>query len=291
LVVLLLEYLESAVVRDRREAEAAAGVAVLATVPPGGRRATSSGAAGSSTAARPGAPGLLRRSVGDLLTATGKLVGLGWPVLLMATVGAVAAFALSSAQPTVYRARTRVAVEPARGSDWGQTQAIRETMRGFSEDIRTQRMATEVNNRAQLDLPPGELLEKLNVAPNEAFYEIWIDVRDRDPDVAEEISRSWAQLFVEERIQANQLLDQRDRILTTIRDHTTVEVWSPKPIPNGLAGAVLGALVGAGAVFLSHLVRRGVILSPADAGRAAEAPLLAAIPSSEGRRRTVRRNR
>ncbi len=270
LLLLLLEYFESAVVRNGGEAEAVAGASVLGSVPPSAadRRASSA----------------VRAGLRDMVGTTGRLLRLAWPLFFLTALGAASAFALSSVRPPIYRARTKIAVEPARGSDWGQTQAIREIMRGFSEDIKTRRMAAEVSARGELDLPPDALLEKLNVASDEGVYEIHVDIRDPDEEIAKEISRAWAQVFVEDRARANLELDQRDRILTRLRDQTKSELWAPKRVPNTLAGAVLGALVGAAAAFLLHLARAGVVLSPADADRAAGVPLLGVIPSAEGRR-------
>jgi capsular polysaccharide biosynthesis protein len=175
-----------------------------------------------------------------------------WPVAALAVAGAVLAYGFSAARPTVYRARTRVAIEPALTSDWGQTQAIREIMRGYAEDIATLTMAGEVSSRLELDEPADAVLKQVNVAPNEAVYEIWIDVRDRDAATATAMSRTWAEIFAEERIRANQELDARDRIYARTRDRTLSEVYTPKPKMNALAGAVVGAAVGAAALYVLY---------------------------------------
>jgi capsular polysaccharide biosynthesis protein len=269
-LVLLLEYLDRAVVRGAADAERLCGAPVVATVPP-----SATGSTGRRRAWRTGAR--------DLRSALGHLGRVGLPVLLMALLGAAAAFAFSAVQPKTYVARTRIAVEPALGSDWGQSLAIREITRGFSRDITTRNMAARVSERMQADLPPAALLEQINVAEDVDVYEITIEALDPIAENAAAISRTWAELFVEQRRTANLELDQRDRILTRLRDRTLTEVWAPKTSSNVLAGAVLGALVGAVAVLLLRMARRGTIETAEDARRSARAPLLGTIPPA-GRR-------
>jgi capsular polysaccharide biosynthesis protein len=267
-LVLLLEYLDRTVVLGVADAEKLCGVAVLAVLPPArSRRRRPAWVAGA----------------GDLWQSMSGLAPLLVPVVLMAVLGAAAALAFSKAQTTVYVARTRIAVEPALGSDWGQSLAIREITRGFSRDIKTRRMASQVSERLQADLPPQALLKKLNVAEDVDVYEITIEVLDPIAENAAAISKTWAETFVEQRRTANLELDQRDRILTRLRDRTVTEVWSPKTGSNVLAGAVLGALIGAVAVLFVRSLRRGVISTPDEARDCSRAALLGTIPPA-GRR-------
>ena len=269
LIMLVLEYLSRSVVRNVPDAEAIGGAAVLGVVPPmsGGR----AGFGRRSAALRIGG----RDLVGALLRGARS----AWPAAVLAVLGAVSGFAVSRMQPEVWQARTRIAIEPARASDWGQTQAIPEIMRSFSEDIATRRMAEEVNARLQLDLPPERLLaDKLTVAPRESDYEIYLDIKDRDRDIATEISREWAQVFIEDRSRRNNLLDQRDRILVRQRDVTISQLYSPRTLANTLAGLVIGLLVGAGVVLALLLIRSQIIHTTAEAERAANAPPLGVIP-------------
>lgn len=269
LLVLLLEYLERAAIRDEEEAAAVLpGVPVVGALP--GRSARGQA---------------LRQGLRDLGRAMRLGLRRGWPVLAFGLLGAGAALAFSEAQPEVWRARTRIAVEPARGSDWGQTQAIPEIMKGYAEDILTRRMEAIVNAELALDLPPTALLDKLNVAPREADYEIYVDARDPDPDVAAAISRSWAERFISERMQANLELDHRDRILVRPRDRTIPSLYTPRRQANLLAGAVLGALVGAAVVFGLAWSRGRQLSHAEDAERLLGAPLLAPIPAPPGGRR------
>lgn len=270
LLMLLLEYLESAVVRSAREAERIAGAPVVGIVPPGpGRRG----------------PGAVRQGLAELGGALAQRARQAWPVAVLAVLGAVSALAFSLVQVPQHRARTRIALEPANTSNWGNTQAIREIMRGYTEDIGTRTMAREVNARLALDLPLDDLLAKLNVAEQVGVYEITVDVFDPDPDVAASISRTWASVFIEVHRTADEVRAQRDRTLVRLRDATRVAPWSPRTAVNTAAGAALGALVGVAAVLALGQIQSGLVWTAADAGRAAGAPLLGAVPPAHRRRR------
>lgn len=269
-LMLLAAYFDSAVVRGPREAERASGAALLGTLPP--------------VPGEPRGAGVVRQGLDELGPAAATLLRRGWPIAALALVGAIAAFGFSRVQPTEYRARSRVALEPASPSNWGNTQAIRETMRGYTEDIRTRRMARQVNDRLQLDMSAEALLDKLNVAEQTGVYELVIDVFDPDPEVATRISRAWAEAFIESHRVADDTRDQRDRILVRLRDLPRVAPWSPQTGINTAAGAVLGALVGAAAVLLLGFVRSGLVQTTGDASRAAGAPLLGVIPPAEHHR-------
>ncbi len=268
-LMLVLEYMSRTVIRNKPDAESIAGASVLGMIPPmrGGR----------GLALRRGSA--LKIGGRDLVVALLRGARAAWPAALLAMLGAASGFAVSRMQPEVWQARTRIAIEPARASDWGQTQAIPEIMRSFSEDIATRRMAEEVNARLELDLPPERLLaDKLTVAPRESDYEIHLDIKDRDSDIATQISREWAQVFIEDRSRQNNLLDQSDRILVRQRDVTTSRLYSPRTLANTLAGLVIGLLVGTGVVLALLLLRSQIIETSADATRAAGAPPLGIIP-------------
>jgi capsular polysaccharide biosynthesis protein len=264
-LMLLLEFIERAVILNGGDAARALAVPVLGRIPGGGQRSR------RLPAGRSGAPARLAVHVGRAAAL----------VVALAALGGVLALLLSRAQDTLYVARTRIAVEPARGSDWGQSQAIREITRGFSEDIHTTGMAQEVNDRLQLDLPAADLLRKVHVAPEVDVYEITVEAFDPDPQVASAISQEWGSLFVERRGIANLELDQSDRILTRLRDRTETELWSPKTSVNTIAGLFIGAMVGLGALYVVRLSRSAVVASPDSAAASARAPVLGAVPPHE----------
>lgn len=261
-LILVWEFLSRAVVLTAEDASRVVGTPAIGVIPGGARRRASGLAAG----------------VADAWTAVRAGAGQLWPVALLAAVGLATGLALTVAQPTVWRARTKIAIEPALGTDWGRTQAIPEFMKNLAEDLRTWRMAETINADLGLDLPPERLLEKVTVAPKESVFEVHLDVLDPDRDTAIQISRAWAERFVETRNQANLNLDQQDRVLVRLRDRTLSERYSPKPLANTSAGVVIGALIGALLVALRALGRAGTIQDGREAGRSAASPLLGVIP-------------
>lgn len=266
-IMLLLEYLEQAVLHSRLETERGLGLSVLGQIPPRSQRPRRRGAVSYSLAElRPALIGLARAMVLPLS---------------LALLGAAAAYGFSQLQTPLYRARARVALEPAVGSNWGNAMAVRETMRGFKEDIRTYRMARDVNERLQLDLREADLLDarRLNVAEDTALFELRIDVFHPDPELARAIARTWAEVFIAQHRVADLVRDQRDRTVVRLRDSAIpATLWSPQPLVNALAGAALGLIVGVAALWLRKLLQGGLVLRMADAAEALGAPVLGNIP-------------
>jgi len=205
----------------------------------------------------------------------------GWIIVLVAAVCAASALVLSLLQPTVYRASIIVKVQPARLSDWGQGQAIKDILNTFTRDITTLVMAQQVNDRLQLDLPAPTLLGKIVASPDPLNYEIRIDAKDRNRDIALKIAETWAQVFTEVREEANTKLDQSERVLVSIRDYATWDVFSPKKKINTLAGGILGLLLGAIVVLALEYSEASVYRSVEDVERYAGLPVLGAIPPLE----------
>ena len=265
-LMLLLEFLEQAVLHSRLETERAMGLSVLGQVPPRSLRPR-------------------RRAFLDpLAELRPALIRLGRAMVLplsLALLGAAAAYGFSQLQTPLYRARARVALEPAVGSNWGNAMAVRETMRGFKEDIRTYRMAREVNEQLQLDLREADLLDahRLNVAEDTALFELRIDVFHPDPEMARAIARTWAGEFIAQHRVADLVRDQRDRTVVRLRDSAIpATLWSPQPLVNALAGAALGLIVGLAALRLRKLLKGGLVLRMTDATDALGAPVLGNIP-------------
>ncbi len=202
----------------------------------------------------------------------------GWIIVLVAAVAAVSALGFSLLQPTIYRASIIVKVQPARLSDWGQTQAIKDILNTFTRDILTERMAARVGAELKIDLLPRALLEKIHASPDVQNYEIRIDADDRDPLIATRIVERWAYVFKDIRDKANLELDQRDRVLVDTRDLARYELYSPKKRINVVAGGVLGALLGTLIVLALEYLEAGTIRSTEDVERTLGVAVLGAIP-------------
>lgn len=205
----------------------------------------------------------------------------GWIIVLVALVAGASAIVFSKLQRPVYRSSVNLSVNPARVSDYGQTLGIKNMLWNFSTQMNTRRMAQQVSDRLQLDLPADRLLQKLHFDPDEATYTIRIEARDYDPILTKDIAQTWAQIFVEKRTADNLELDQRDRILVTILDDAQYgSKFSPRTKINALAGAVLGAIVGMGIMFVLEYLEAGTIRTAEDVERHIGVPILGAIPAA-----------
>jgi capsular polysaccharide biosynthesis protein len=122
----------------------------------------------------------------------------GWIVILVALVAAASAFAFSKLQTPVYSASVKLSVNPAR-ADWGLSNATKDLLRNYAENIRTHTMAQEVIDRAQLDMDTTTLLGKLFVSPAADTFTLQLDARDTDPEVAMTIAQTMAEVFDQHR--------------------------------------------------------------------------------------------
>jgi capsular polysaccharide biosynthesis protein len=121
----------------------------------------------------------------------------------------------------------------------------------------------------------------VTIASDDSRLVIQIDVEQPNGDTANDIARTWANLFISWRDQENQKVRREDRIDAQIIDDPRYVLDQPKTKINTLAGAILGLLIGMGIVFALEFMDSGVIRSSEDVDRLLELPLLAAIPPTE----------
>jgi capsular polysaccharide biosynthesis protein len=210
----------------------------------------------------------------------------GWIVILVALVAAASAFGVSRMQTPVYSASVTLSVNPAR-ADWGLSNATKDLLRNYVENIRTHRMSQEVIDRAQLDMDTTTLLGKLYVSPAGDTFTLQIEVRSTDPEVAMTIAQTMAEVFAEDRDAWNQRQDKRDRIEVSILDavwNLGYKQYSPNTRVNTVAGGLVGLLVGMLVVFFLEWLEQDVIRSASDVELTIQVAVLGSIPpvSSEG---------
>jgi len=222
---------------------------------------------------------------------THMLLRRGWIAVTLAAFLAGAGYAFGATRTPVYEAVTPVKLQPARPADLGQTQAIKEVMRSFQQDITTFDMAETVRVRLCGDTgavatrlcqtrDAGALQSMIRVGADTNVFEIQVKARATDPAEAVKVSEQTAHAFVDQRVKANYQLDLRDRILADVRDAPRPELFSPrKKLIVGLAGAV-GLLLGAVLVLLLEYLERAVVRDARDAERLLRTPVLAAVPPS-----------
>ena len=96
----------------------------------------------------------------------------------------------------------------------------------------------------QLDMEPNELLADTNVASDDSSFVIQIDVENTDPNLANQISQSWGNLFIQWRIDDNATQRKEDRVDVEFIDDPIAGLDRPKTKINALAGLIFGARSG-----------------------------------------------
>jgi capsular polysaccharide biosynthesis protein len=209
----------------------------------------------------------------------------GWIIIVVAVVAAASAYLFSKMQTPIYSAQVKLSVVPARATDWGSSNTLKDLLRNYAESITTHTMAQEVINRAQLDMDTGTFLGRVFVNPDSSTFTLAIEARDRDPEVAMVMVDSMATVFSEDRDQWNQRQDKRDRIEVTMLDsvyNLGYQQYSPNTRINVLAGALFGALFGVLVILFLEWLEMDIIRSSSDVERTIDLPVLGAIPSAGG---------
>lgn len=119
-----------------------------------------------------------------------------WVIPLMMMLTAAAAFGFSKIQTPVYESSLRLLVLPSR-TDFGQAQAAKELLASYVQWLRSTYRAQGVINELQLDMTADELLADFNAASDNASYVIQITVENTDPNLANDIARTWGNLLIQ----------------------------------------------------------------------------------------------
>lgn len=204
----------------------------------------------------------------------------GWIMALLAVLTAASAFVFSQImerRAPVYESTIQILIQPAR-TDFGQAQAAKTLMNSYVAWMDSNYRAQTVIDRLQLDMTPEQLRSDIAFAADDLRMVIRLDVEHRNGDVANDIAREWANLFIEWRNEENQQNRREDRIDAQILDDPRYTLASPNTTINTAAGAILGFLIGLAVVFVLEFIESGVIRSPEDVERYLDLPMLGAIP-------------
>jgi len=205
----------------------------------------------------------------------------GYIIILVAIIAGASAYAVSKMQTPIYSATVKLSVVPARATDWGSSNSLKDLLRNYAENITTHGMAAEVIDREQLDMDTGSLLSKLFVNPDSSTFTLALEARDRDSKVSMDIVNQMAIVFIEDRDQWNQKQDKRDRIDVSMLDsvyNLGYQQYTPKTSINTLAAAIFGALMGLLVIVLLEWLEMDIIRTPADMERAIDGTVLGMIP-------------
>ncbi len=201
----------------------------------------------------------------------------GWIIILVAVLSAAAAYGFSKMQTPVYESSLRMLVQPAR-TDFGQSQAAKLLLRGYVQWIRSSYRAANVIDELQLDMEPGELLSDVEVASDDSSFVIQINAESTDPDLANRITQTWGNLFIQWRIDNNATQRKEDRVDVEFIDDPQAGLARPKTKINAAAGLVFGAMVGVIIIFILEWRESGVMRRSEDIERYLDIPVIGKIP-------------
>ena len=167
----------------------------------------------------------------------------GWLIILLALLTAAAAFGFSKIQTPVYESNLRILVQPAR-TDFGQAQAAQQLLRGYVQWINSSYRAAKVIDELKLDMTPNQLLSDFGVASDDSSFVVRLNVENSDPDLANDIARSWGNTFIQWRIDDNATQRKEDRVDAEFIDDPLAGLARPQTMINTAAAAVFGILLG-----------------------------------------------
>ena len=202
----------------------------------------------------------------------------GWLIVLLALLTAAAAFGFSKVQTPVYKSNLRLLVQPAR-TDFGQAQAAKQLLRGYVQWIRSSYRAASVIDELQLDMTPEQLLGDVEVASDDSSFVVELNVENTDPNLANDIARTWGNIFVQWRIEDNATQRKEDRVDAEFIDDPRASLDRPKTNINAAAGLVFGAILGVVLIFLLEWIESGVVRRSEDVERHLDIPVIGTIPN------------
>ena len=201
----------------------------------------------------------------------------GWIILLVAVLTALAAFGFSKMQTEVYKSTLNLLVRPSR-TDFGQSQAAKELLKTYEAWLFSSYRAQAVIDELQLDMTAQELLGDVEVASDNFSFMVSLAVENTDPNLANDIARTWGNQLIQWQVQENDKNRQEDRITIEFRDDPQVALDRPNTRINTLAAFVFGALIGVILIFLLEWLESGVIQRSEDVERYLEIPVIGTIP-------------
>ena len=208
------------------------------------------------------------------------LIRRGWIMLLLGIIAAGAAFFFSRQLEPVYRATQKVLLVPSR-SDFGLTQAAKQTLNNHVAWLDSTLRAAEVIDELQLDMIPQQLRADVRIAPDLDSLLIQIDAESKDADQAARVAKKWGQLLVEYRNDLNQQARREDRIEASLQDEPLLVLARPNVTINTLVGLIAGVFIGGIIVFVLEYLESAIVRRREDVELAAGIPVLATVPSSE----------
>lgn len=208
------------------------------------------------------------------------IVRRGWIMVLLAVLAAVGAYILSSRQAPVYRSTQTVLIQPSR-FDLGLAEATNRLLDSNVEYLYSTLRARIIIDQLNLDMTPEQLKGITTITANRNNMTVKIDVDLYSGELANDIAREWGNVLIQYRNEQSQIARQEDRVNATLQDNASYTLLRPRPAINGIAGGVLGFLLGAVLVLVLEFVESRVIRSREDIERNLDLTVLATIPESQ----------
>jgi capsular polysaccharide biosynthesis protein len=202
----------------------------------------------------------------------------GWVIILVAVLTAGAAFGFSKMQTEVYKSSLRLLVLPSR-TDLGQSLAAKELLRSYEQWLRSGYRSQQVINILQLDMKAEQLLGDISVASDNSSFVIQLNVENTDPDLANDIARTWGNLLIQWIDGNSEELRKEDRITVEFIDEPQAGLDSPKTKINTAAGGVFGALLGVIVIFVLEWIESGIVRRSEDVEKYLDIPVIGSIPN------------
>ncbi|NOK86044.1 MAG: hypothetical protein GFH27_549395n66 [Chloroflexi bacterium AL-W] len=204
----------------------------------------------------------------------------GWILLVLAFIVGGTAFFISRQQTPVYRATQKVVIQPSR-ADLGLAEASVRLINSLVVIADSQQVAAQIIEDLRLDITPGELMGNVTIAPDQLRLTIQIDVNNPNPGTAQDIARAWGLWLENYRVEQNQQAQREDRVEAVLPDLPSVGQFAPRPLFTGIAGALLGLIVGGVIVFALEYLESAMIRRRDDIERSVGVRVVAVVPPSD----------
>ncbi|MBO9310351.1 MAG: hypothetical protein J7551_11280 [Chloroflexi bacterium] len=204
----------------------------------------------------------------------------GWLIVLAVAITAGSAFIFSRLQTPIYRATQKILIQPAR-NDFGLAQTLKQLMSSWATRLDADERANDVIRALNLDMTPAQLRSMVTISTNLDTLLINIDVDMPDMQTAGRVARTYGEQFVQWRNESNAPIRLEDRINAELIDQPAISLFRPNTAFNVAAGALLGMLIGGGAVFVLEYLSANIVRRREDVERALNLPVLGALPAAE----------
>jgi capsular polysaccharide biosynthesis protein len=181
-----------------------------------------------------------------------------WLIVLVAFVFTGVTMGFTLAQAPEYEASIKMLVGQEQGNTnsgtlQGEVVGLQRLAQTMVEGIKTRPVAEAVVQQLDLQMGPGDVLERLSVEQIRETQFIQASYRDPSPERAQEVVNTVGDIYSK---QVSDISPSANAITVTVWERAeapTVPV-SPKPVRDGLAALALGVLLGVALAYLLEYV-------------------------------------